>query len=106
MIFYWFYGWGGGRGASAFLLIKIKNSKSPHSRSEWGGRGGRVDRFSLFFSIGLHEKDHPFLQQIKNFLSVESKIVKQGPHSIQLIVRSLKDLKIIMDHLEKFSMIT
>ena len=62
-------------------------------------------KVQLFFQIGLHEKDQALLEQIKKFFSVESKIGKHGPKTIQFKVIS-KELKIIIDHFDKYPLIS
>ena len=57
------------------------------------------------FSIGLHKTDKPLLQEFKNFFKVGS-ISKQGSQSIQFIVRSVKDLGVIIDNFDKYPLIT
>ena len=57
------------------------------------------------FSISLHEKDKPLLQDIQSFFGV-GKIYKQGSQSIQLRVESIKDLRAIIDHFDKYPLIT
>ena len=59
----------------------------------------------MFFSIGIHVKDKSLLQKIKNLLSVGT-IYKLGEQSIQLKVFSVKDLNIIINHFDKFSLKT
>ena len=57
------------------------------------------------FSIGLHKTDQPLLEEIKIFFKVGS-ISKQGSESIQFTVRSVKGLGVIIDHFEKYPLIT
>ena len=57
------------------------------------------------FSIGLHEKDRALLEKIKNFFSVGF-LYKHGPQSIQYRVQSIKDFAIIIDHFDKYPLIT
>ena len=62
-------------------------------------------RVQLFFKITLHSKDLPILEQIKSYLGVGG-IHKQGPQSIQFRVFSVKDLQVIVQHFEKFPLIS
>ena len=62
-------------------------------------------KVELFFSIGLHYKDKVLLEQIKNFFGVGS-ITKYGAEAIQYRVSSVKDLTKIMDHFEKYPLLT
>ena len=59
----------------------------------------------LGFQIGLHHKDKALLEQIKNYFDVGS-ITKQGSQSIQYRVSSVKDLAVIVNHFEKYPLIT
>ena len=57
------------------------------------------------FSISLHVKDRTILEKIKLYLCV-GKIYKHGPQSIQLLASSKEDLLKIINHLDKFPLIT
>ena len=57
------------------------------------------------FSIILHERDKPLLEQIKNFFGVGC-IIKSGSKSIQFQVVSVKDFRVIIDHFDKYPLIT
>jgi hypothetical protein len=57
------------------------------------------------FSIGLHNKDRALLEQIKSTLGV-GQIYKQGKDMVQLRVFSMKELKKIIEHFEKYPLIT
>ena len=62
-------------------------------------------KVGLFFSIALHEIDKALLEQIKNKLKVGS-VYRQGKNAIQFWVQSIKELKIIFDHFDKYPLIT
>ena len=81
-------------GEGCFHVSIIKNNKS---------KVGYYVKHS--FQIGLHEKDKSFLEDIKNFLGVGT-ISKHGSESFQLKVESIKDIKKLVDFLEKYPMIT
>ena len=53
----------------------------------------------------MHEKDKPLLEQIKILLKIGS-ITKQRSKAIQFRVQSIKELKKIFDHFEKYPLIT
>ena len=59
----------------------------------------------LFFKINLHERDKELLELMKNYLRV-GKTSIHGPQSFQFIVSSLKELKTIIDHFDKYPLIT
>ena len=61
---------------------------------------------NLHFSISVHKKDKAFLEEIKTFFKVGSINWKHGPKSIQFRVYSKKELKKIIDHFEKYPLIT
>ena len=45
------------------------------------------------------------MKQIKNLFNIGS-ILKQGSQLIQFRVYSVKDIKVVMDHFDKYSLIT
>nr|QCW06948.1 hypothetical protein [Drechslerella brochopaga] len=58
------------------------------------------------FSIGLHKKDLSLLEKIQSYFGGIGTISKQTKNSIQFRIFSIKDLKIIIDHFEKYPLIT
>lgn len=62
-------------------------------------------RVKLTFIISLHSKDKEILEWIKNYLKVGG-ITKQGPESCQFRVSSVKDLAVIINHFDKYPLIT
>lgn len=67
--------------------------------------------FNSFFKLRacwlrpLHRKDKDILDQIQNYFGV-GKIYKHGPQSLLLRVLSIKDLQVIINHLDKYPLIT
>lgn len=61
--------------------------------------------FSLF-SISLHSKDKTLLEKIKNFFGVGSIIFNENKNVARLLVYSIQDLEIIIQHFTKFILIT
>ena len=57
------------------------------------------------FQISLHSKDIALLELIQTSLGV-GKITKQGKDSLQLWVKSIKELEVIINQLDKYSLIT
>ena len=57
------------------------------------------------FTIGLHKKDKPLLQKIKSSLGV-GKISKRGSLGISLQVQSIKEIKVILEHFDKYPLLT
>ena len=57
------------------------------------------------FSLGLNKKDIEVLQQIHNYFGV-GKIYKQGSNAVQYSVRSIQELLVIIEHFDKYSLIT
>lgn len=57
------------------------------------------------FSIGLHKKDRFILEAIKNYLGV-GEIYTQGIDSAQYRVFSIKDLQLVIDHFDKYPLIS
>ena len=62
-------------------------------------------RVKAIFAIGLHTKDVAILETIKSFWGVGS-IHKHGEHSLQYRVESIKDLQVIIDHFDKYPLVT
>ena len=57
------------------------------------------------FKKTLHQKDKALLEQIKTYFCIGS-ISKQGAQTIQYSVQSVKDLVVIIDHFDKYPLIT
>lgn len=57
------------------------------------------------FQINLHQKDKVLLQQIQSYFGVGS-LYKYGSQLLQLCVFSVKDLAVIIDHFDKYPLIT
>ena len=55
--------------------------------------------------IKLHIKDIAILELIKNTLKV-GKIRKNGINSVQYTVESIKELQVIIDHFNKYPLVT
>ena len=62
-------------------------------------------KVELFFAIGFHKKDKVLLERIRNFFGVGS-ITKNGAEAIQYRVSSIKDLAKILDHFDKYPLLT
>lgn len=62
-------------------------------------------RVKAIFSIGLHKKDIAILEKIKSTFGV-GKIHKQGKDAVQYRVESIKELQIIIDHFDKYSLLS
>jgi len=72
-------------------------AKSNNVELQWQSR--------LFFQISLHVKDKILLEQIKNYFGVGEIYIKTSD-SIIYSVKSIKDLTIIINHFEKYPLIT
>ena len=59
----------------------------------------------LSFQISLHEKDITLLKQIQFQFNVGN-ITKQGSQSVQFRISSVKDLAVIIEHFNKYPLIT
>jgi len=58
------------------------------------------------FTIGLHEKDKALLQQIQSYLGTAGNIHKSGSQLLLFRVQSVKDLAKVIDHFDKYPLIT
>lgn len=59
----------------------------------------------ISLTVTLHEKDKALLEQICNYFGV-GKIRRSGGQLLQFRVDSMKELLVILDHLEKYPLIT
>jgi hypothetical protein len=59
----------------------------------------------ISFEIGLHRKELLLLEKIKLFFGVGI-ISRDGEINVKYQVRSIEDLKIIVDHFDKYPLIT
>ena len=57
------------------------------------------------YKISLHNKDRPLLVLFQKFLGV-GKIYKHGENSVEFRVSALKNLKAVINHLDKYPLIT
>jgi hypothetical protein len=62
-------------------------------------------RVKAIFSIGLHIKDLAILESIQQTLGV-GKIHKHGKESVQFRVESIKELRVIIDHFDRYPLIS
>ena len=60
----------------------------------------------LFFQITLHSKDLPILEKIQSYLGGIGNITKERENSFRYRVASLKDLSLIINHFEKYPLLT
>lgn len=80
-------------GEGCFMINIYKSAK--HSTG-WGARAT--------FQIGLHTKDLPLLNNIRNYFGVGSISIKDD--RCVFYVQSIKDLSSILNHFDKYSLIT
>ena len=71
--------------------------KTAYSNTGWS--------ISLVFQISLHEKDKNILEQIQNYFGVGG-ITSHGKTSLKYSVRSYNDMQKIIDHFDKYPLIT
>ncbi len=62
-------------------------------------------RIKAVFAIGLHKKDIELLQKIQSCLGVD-KLYKHGKNSVQYRVESINDLQVIINHFDKYPLIS
>ena len=90
---YWITGFFDGEGC-----ITIDIQKSKVSKTGW--------RVQAIFLIGLHEKDRAVLELIQSYFGGIGNITQLGLNGVQLRVSSLKDLIKIIDHFNKYPLLT
>jgi len=83
--------------ADAEACFSISITPDARLNLKWG--------VSPAFIIRLHIKDFEILAKIKNTLEV-GKIRKNGKESVVYIVESFKELQVIIDHFDKYPLIT
>jgi hypothetical protein len=54
----------------------------------------------------VHKRDEALLLQIQKLLGVGGWVIKQGLQYVQFSVVSIKDILILINHLEKFPLIS
>jgi hypothetical protein len=57
------------------------------------------------FTIGLHPKDRSILENIKSTLEVGN-ICQQDSNAVQFYVSSVKDFKVLIEHLDRYPLTT
>lgn len=78
-----------------FLVILEKN---PLINTGWGVR--------LRFQIHLHSKDKALLQQISNYFGAGKLYDEVEKNSVQLRVDSIKELEVVINHFDKYPLLT
>ena len=58
------------------------------------------------FKISLHKKDLMILEEIRSYLGGIGTITPQGSKAVQFRVRSIEELLVVINHLEKYPLIT
>ncbi len=79
---------------SSFSIFIQRNDKY---KTNW--------RINAIFAIALHIKDTKLLENIQSFLGV-GKLHKHGKNSVQYRVESINDLQIIIDHFDKYPLVS
>ena len=59
----------------------------------------------FFFVIGLHHRDKALLEEILIYFAVGN-IIKEKSGILKYKVSSVKDLRVIIDHFDKYPLIT
>ena len=62
-------------------------------------------RVETIFQINLHKKDKALLKKIQSYFGVGSIYDKKAEY-VQYSVNSIKDLKVILNHFDKYPLIT
>ena len=77
----------------------------PKGQSPFGTRYKTAYRVKAVFHIGVHIRDLALLEQIQLFFGVGT-ISKLGAESVQFRVSGFENLKVIMNHFDKYSLLT
>lgn len=81
-------------GESTFTFNLIKNPSNPVGY-----------KIQLLFRIGLHSKDLALLEKVQEFFGGKGQIYKSND-TIIYNISSIKDLSVIIDHFDKYELIT
>ena len=88
----WITGFVDGEGCFNINIVQNKNYKTGFS-------------VEVRFSIGLRAEDKPILELIKNNLNVGS-VIKEGSQIFKFRLSSVKDLEVLINHLDKYPLLT
>lgn len=62
-------------------------------------------QIQAIFKVTLHNKDYDLLSQIQAYFGV-GKITKHGNTTLQYMIRSLKELQIIINHFDRYPLLS
>jgi len=88
----WITGFVDGEGSFGVQIVK-----SPLYRIGW--------TVEPSFKISLHHKDRKVLEEIRSYWGVGT-ITSQGSKGVQFRVRSIKELSVVINHFDKYPLIT
>ena len=91
LLFDWFYRW---------LRLRLTMTVSKNNKYKQGWF------VQTDFQIILHKQDQELLESIQTYLKGVVKITKQGKDYINYRVKNLEGLKVIIDHFDKYPLIT
>lgn len=84
--------------ADAESSFRIKLQKNNKLKVGW--------QVGTYFQISVHNKDRVLLESIQSFFDGVGNIYKEHKDSIQYRVNTLKDLKVVIGHFDKYPLIT
>ena len=87
-------------------ITGFTDGEGSFSISAWKSQTTTGWKFKHIFTIGLHKKDKAVLELIKSYFGGQGEIYKKGKDSLKYLVASKKDLKLIIDHFNKYSLLT
>lgn len=76
------------------------------SISAWKSQTKTGWKFKHLFTIAVHKKDQMILELVKSFFGGYGEIYKHSKDSLQYVVASKKELRIIIDHFNKYPLLT
>ena len=88
---WWITGFTDGVGCFSISIVRNKACKSG---------------WEIKLSFSLHKKDKVLLEKIQSYFSVCRISTKYGQQTIKYYVQSMKDLTIIINHFNKYSLIS
>lgn len=80
------------------ILMSLLVTRAPKYKVGWA--------IKLSFGINLHKKDQKLLEEIKVYFNDIGVIVDRGRNVTKFTVTSLADLEVVINHFDKYPLIT
>lgn len=87
-------------------ITGFTDGEGSFSISVWKSSSKIGWKLKPLFSLAVHIKDRAILELMKSHFGGQGEIYKHGKNSLQYVAASKKDLKIIIDHFNKYPLFT